>query len=108
MNRDELILVVKEENSGFDKYKSIIIVDRKNLCQGESIHFKNGFCWYRAFCKDEYFIGKVVDYNESGEIDSIRFYSFINEGKNISEQEYKKELAMIRLGLIECPIFPYI
>ena len=99
MNRDKLKLVV-EESSGF---KTIKIIDENDECQGESIHFNGSFFWYKAFCKNEYFVGKVIDYNKSGEIQSISFYSFENLGKNISESEHKKELAKLRLGLIECP-----
>ena len=31
------------------------------------------------------------------------YYSIIHSDKTISEQDYKKELAMFRLGIIKCP-----
>ncbi len=104
MSRDNLKLV--KEFGKFlreDKYETIKIVDDNNFIQGELIAFKNGFFWYRAFCKNNCFIGEVVDYNKVGEIESRNFYSLRNEGKKISENEYKKELVMLRLGLIEIP-----
>jgi hypothetical protein len=99
MNKDKLKLVI-EENSGF---KTIKIVDENDECQGESIHFDGSFFWYKAFCKDGYFVGKVVDYNTLGKVEAISFYSFEKLGKNISEEEHRKELFKLRMGIIECP-----
>jgi hypothetical protein len=72
--------------------------------QGEYIRYhKDGSIYLKGFFKDGFFIGKRY-YNEK-----YYFYSFINPEKEISEQEHKKELAMVRLGLIDCPIeFSYL
>jgi|688.fasta_scaffold1645494_1 hypothetical protein len=104
MDMNDLRLVIdKNRFDGYNSYTTVKIVDRKNLCQGESIVFKNGKLCYRAFCKDGDFIGKVYDYNGYGEIFHVSFYSFIKKGDSISEQEHKKELFLLRLGEIKCP-----
>jgi hypothetical protein len=80
--------------------KAIKIVDDKNNSQGEGKYFyESGKFWYRAFCKDGYFIGKIDDYDDF----YTSYYSHVIIANTISEQEYKKELAMIRLGLINVP-----
>ena len=83
----------------------ICLKDEKGILQGEyNSYNKNGSIYSKGFCKDGYFIGKVYYQGEH------HFYSFINiVYKQISEQEHKKELAMVRLGLIEYPVeFSYL
>jgi len=99
MNRDKLKLVIEE---GF-RFNTIKIVDEKNLSQGEIVVLRDGFFWFKAFCVNSYFVGKVVDYNKKGEIEDLNFYSFITPGVRINELKNKKEMAKLRLGLIECP-----
>ena len=99
MNRDKLKLVIDEGSI----FKTIKIVDEDNLSQGEIVILRHGFFWNKSFCVNGHFVGKIVDYNKKGEIESIFFYSLENLGKNISELAHKKELAKLRLGLIECP-----
>ena len=72
--------------------------DEKGILQGEYIDYhKDGSIYLKVFCKDGWWIGKVYYKGE------YHFYSFINLGEKISEQEHKKELAMVRLGLINVP-----
>jgi hypothetical protein len=71
--------------------------------QGEYIRYhKDGRIYFKGFLRNSYFIGKYYKKSE------YFFMSFINLGKHISEQEYKKELTMIRLGLIEVPELSYL
>jgi hypothetical protein len=73
----------------------ICLRDENGRWQGEHVHYnKDGNIYSKGFRKDNFWIGKY--YYEG----KYYFYSFINIGKNISEPEHKKELAMIRLGLL--------
>jgi len=83
---------------------SIFLIDEKGKIQGEYTSYnKNGSIYWKGFCKDDYYIGK---YYYQG---NYHFYSFINLRQDISEQEHKKELAMVRLGLIDYPVeFSYL
>ena len=83
---------------------SICLKDENGKLHGEYIDYhKDGSIYSKGFCKDGLWIGKVYYKGE------YHFHSFINLGKEISEQEHKKELAMVRLGLIDYPIqFSYL
>jgi len=84
-------------NTGEISY--VILRNEEGCQQGEYIEFnKGGSILLRSFIKDGLSIGKYY-YNEK-----YYFSSFINPGKKITESEHKKELAMVRLGLIEEPI----
>jgi hypothetical protein len=97
----ELRKDIKYYNTGEILY--IELLDENGSSQGEIVYYnKNGFLALKGFRKDNWLIGK---YYEKGE---YYFNSFINLGKYISEQEHKKELAMIRLGLIEVPELSYL
>ena len=78
--------------------------DEKGKAQGEYIDYhKDGSIYSKGFWKDYLFIGK---YYYKGE---YHFHSFINLRQYISEQEHKKELAMVRLGIIDYPVeFSYL
>jgi hypothetical protein len=78
----------------------ICLKDEKGKAQGEYIDYhKDGSIYSKGFFKDNWCIGKYY-YQEE-----YHFHSFINiVYKQISEQEHKKELAMVRLGLIDYPI----
>ena len=82
----------------------ICLIDENGRWQGECISYhKDGSIYRQGFCKDNLLIGK---YYYKGE---YHFYSFINLRQKISEQEHKKELAMVRLGLIDYPVeFSYL
>ena len=81
----------------------ICLKDEKGRWQGEYIDYnKDGSIYSKGFCKDDLLIGK---YYSAGK---YYFKSFINLSQDISEQEHKKELAMVRLGLIEVPEFSYL
>ena len=76
----------------------ICLKDENGKAQGEYIDYhKDGSIYKQGFCKDYLFIGK---YYYAGK---YYFKSFINLRQDISEQEHKKELAMVRLGLINVP-----
>ena len=78
---------------------SICLIDENGKAQGEYTSYnKNGSIYRQGFCKDDFLIGK---YYSAGK---YYFKSFINLHQDISEQEHKKELAMVRLGLIDYPI----
>ena len=78
---------------------SICLIDENGKAQGEYTSYnKNGSIYRQGFCKDDFLIGK---YYSAGK---YYFKSFINLRQDISEQEHKKELAMVRLGLIDYPI----
>jgi hypothetical protein len=78
---------------------SIKLLDKKMNWQGEYLSYnEDGSIYLKGFLKNNFCIGKF--YNQ----DQYSFFSFIKPGNKISEQEHKKELAMIRLGLIEEPI----
>ena len=77
---------------------SICLIDENGKLQGEYIDYhKDGSIYWKGFCKDYWLIGK---YYYQGK---YYFRSFINLRQDISEQEHKKELAMVRLGLINVP-----
>ena len=80
---------------------SICLIDENGKAQGEYISYnKNGSICLKGFCKYDCYIGK---YYYQGK---YYFKSFINLRQDIisiSEQEHKKELAMVRLGLINVP-----
>ena len=82
---------------------SICLKDENGKLQGECISYhKDGSIYLKGFRKDSWWIGK---YYYKGK---YYFKSFINIVKDISEQEHKKELAMVRLGLIEVPELSYL
>ena len=82
----------------------ICLIDENGRWQGEyTFYNKDGSIYRQGFCKDDYYIGK---YYYAGK---YYFRSFINiVYKQISEQEHKKELAMVRLGLINVPELSYL
>ena len=82
----------------------ICLIDKKGDYHGEYVEYKkNGSIRTKGFFKNNFLIGKY--YNN----DIYYFRSFINSGKDISEPEHRKELAMVRLGLIEEPVeFSYL
>ena len=86
------------------KYLSSYVGSDYDVSHGEYINYhKDGSIYSKGFCKDGWLIGKACYKGE------YHFYSFINLGyKQISEQEHKKELAMVRLGLIEVPELSYL
>ena len=77
----------------------ICLKDENGKVQGECIYYhKDGSIYWKGFLKDNLLIGK---YYYQG---NYYFRSFINLRQDISEQEHKKELAMVRLGLIDYPV----
>lgn len=89
--------------------------------EGEHISFyPNGKVQYRGFKVNDYWVGNLNTHGVSDGDFNYCHYSFVELGipqlgiiksiktiykspKSINEQEYKRELARIRLGLIEIP-----
>jgi hypothetical protein len=91
---------IKYYETGEIRY--IGLIDEKNNLQGEYIEYdKDGTICAKGFAKDNWWIGKHFIYN------TYYFNSFIANNIEIPEQEYRKELAMVRLGLIEVPELSY-
>jgi hypothetical protein len=77
----------------------ICLIDEEGCRQGEYISYnKNGNIYFEGFLKNNTFIGKYY-HNKK-----YYFKSLISYKQYFSEAEHKKELAMIRLGLIEEPV----
>ena len=96
----ELKKYIKYYNTG--EILSLGLKDELGKWQGEYIRYnKDGSINRKGFFKDSWWIGRFYVQGKS----NIR--SFVNLGKKISEQEHKKELAMVRLGLIEVPELSY-
>jgi hypothetical protein len=86
---------IKYYNKNKGEIYSICLRDENGRWQGKYISYnKDGSIFSKGFLKDDFWIGKYY-YNEK-----YYFTSFINLGKDISEQEHRKELAMVRLGLL--------
>lgn len=82
------------------------LIDKNGREWGEYIdYWQNGNIKHIGFNKCGEQIGLWKYYNEDGSFDENFYSSMIEPGKEISENEHKKELAMLRLGLIECPEF---
>ena len=83
--------------------------------EGEHIFFfPDGLIQYRGFKVDNNYVGKLNVYDVSGRFNfylfSFKIYDLFKDEKkritttlSISEANYKKELARIRLGLKEIP-----
>ena len=97
---------LKKEINYYDTGKifSICLIDEKGRSQGEIVYYnEDGSIYTKEFSKDGRWIGKCYVGGK------YYFRYFINPVKDISEQEHRKELAMVRLGLIEEPIeFSYL
>lgn len=79
------------------------------LSQGERIeYYKDGIIFHRGFCKDSCWFGKHYMYLKGSGIVLEEFYSIRNPGELITEDEYKKELYLFRIGEIERPEFFYL
>jgi hypothetical protein len=101
------------------KIQYVCLIDEEGYRQGEYIRYnKDGRIYEKGFFKDNFWIGRIYEkgfFKDNFWIgrfyDNEKYYfrSFINLGREISEPEYKKELAMVRLGLIEEPVeFSYL
>jgi antitoxin component YwqK of YwqJK toxin-antitoxin module len=96
----ELKKNIQYYNSG--EILSLGLKDENNKAQGEFISYnKDGSIHSKGFSKNSFLIGRFYVQGKSN------ISSFVNLGKKISEQEHKKELAMVRLGLIEVPELSY-
>ena len=104
--------VVKKSSISFESY----LIDENGKFQGEYICFDGEKISDSAFVKDGYYIGKYIrngkyyykslikKYKDSDNfLEMVEDYDSVDEPLKISETEYRKELAMARLGLIELP-----
>jgi hypothetical protein len=104
IDRSELRLHV-EINKERDLIDWKCLMDEDNKCWGEYIEYwrDSGKVSFIGFNVSDQQIGIWTRYNKDGSVDVKYFFSFLNPGKEIDEFEYKKELAMIRLGIIKVP-----
>jgi hypothetical protein len=105
IDRGELRLhVVINSNKNTIDWKCLM--DEDNKCWGEYIEYwsDSGKVSFSGFNIDDKQVGIWIRYNKDGSVDDKYFFSFLNLGKDIDEFEYKKELAMIRLGIIKVPV----
>ena len=104
IDRSELRLHV-EINNNTNAVDWKCLVDEDNKCWGEYIDYwrDSGKVYFIGFSIADKQVGIWTRYNKDGSFDDKFFFSFLNPGKDIDEFEYKKELAMIRLGIIKVP-----
>lgn len=81
------------------------LVDSYRVKQGEFFIYWEGIFKTRGFYAHGNNIGKHVYTNlqKGNGFVVINFYSILSYGMEISEEEHRKELVKLRLGLIECP-----
>ena len=87
-----------------NKSVEILLLDEKGFAHGEYEDYVDDKLYKKGFLRKDFFIGKALVEGKN-----IYFSFFLNEKNTtapmkISEAEHKKELVMIRLGLIEEPI----
>jgi hypothetical protein len=109
-----LILKTEYYKSGGIQNIGFINTETGNY-EGEQINFyENGNIKYRGFKIENHYVGKLNVYDVFGRFSfylfSFKIYDLIKDEKktitttlSISEVNYKKELARIRLGLKEIP-----
>jgi len=98
----KLSLHIEYNGHGVISWKELI--DYKNNDWGEYVdYWSNGNIQFRGFNRDDKQIGLWTHYNEDGSFKNNVYFSIINPGKEIYESEYKKQLVMIRFGLLEVP-----
>jgi len=89
--------------------EGVFLVDKYNRWQGECIIIDN--CILHGFFRNGVRIGKQTKTDRSsGNIISHTYYP-LRHGvvqQPILEEEYKRELALFRLGEIECPHLSYL
>lgn len=111
---NSLILKTEHYKSGSIQSIGFINTETDNY-YGEQINFyENGNIKYRGFKIENHYVGKLNVYDVSGRFNfylfSFKIYDLFKDEKkritttlSISEANYKKELARIRLGLKEIP-----
>jgi hypothetical protein len=91
--------------------EGICLFDNDNIFQGESIIIDYNKNWVtHGFFRSGFRIGKIIITDRiSGNIISQVYYP-LRSGffTIISEEEYRKELALLRFGKIECPQLNYL
>jgi hypothetical protein len=91
--------------------EGICLFDNNNIFQGESIIIDYNKNWVsHGFFRNGVRIGKTIITDRIiGNIISIVYYP-LRSGffPNISDAEYRKELALLRFGEIECPHLNYL
>ena len=94
----DMKLVCNED--GINEY---YLVDSYRVKQGEFFVYWDGIFKSSGFYAHGNKIGKHVYTHLQNGLVKLDFYSIISHGKEISEEDYRKELALYRLGDIECP-----
>jgi len=86
-----------------DNIKSIYLLDKYRVKQGEFIkNVENGIVYCRGFYAHGNYIGKIESRDKGSGL-FFYYFSIISPGVEINEEKHKKELALFRLGGIECP-----
>jgi hypothetical protein len=83
--------------------KEYYLVDSYRVKQGEFFVYWDGVFKSSGFYAHGNKIGKHIYTNLNNGSCKISFFSIVSYGKEITEEEHRKELAKLRLGLIECP-----
>ena len=78
-----------------------------SLCGEYITYYENGILMSYGFCRESHSIGLWKYYNVDGKLREVVYYSLRKGelGEIISDLEYKKQIALLRLGGIECPEF---
>jgi len=96
----------KNNDGNYVVVKKCCVDSSSNYVCGEYVtYFTSGNLECYGFCRESYTIGAWKYYNSNGNFREFRFYSLLNNelGKLISDLEYKKQIALLRLGEINCP-----
>lgn len=102
---DNVKLEFKKEN-WFQDSENLIrkyFEDEKENWWGEYIYYIDGQIRIKGFHINNKRVGMLTTYKEDGSIKKISFYSFEKPGENIDENEYKRQLAKIRIGIWKVP-----
>jgi len=91
--------LVYEDNSVREYY----LVDSYRVKQGEYFIYWEGVFKSSGFYAHGNNIGKQVYTHLQSGLVKLDFYSIVKPGEEISEEDYRKELALYRLGEIDCP-----
>ena len=104
-------LIYKKEAYGIGSSHIIecLHYDGGNLSQGERIvYYEDGTIHQHGFCKDSSWFGKHYMYYSVSGLILEEYYSIRNPGELITEEEYRGELFLFRMGEIERPEFFYL
>ena len=89
------------------KYRNVVwkyFEDENEMWWGEHTESRNGKILVHGFYANSHPIGMFTNYDDKEYFKKqVRFYSFENPGYFIDENEYKRQLAKIRFGILKVP-----